>query len=139
MIPPGVFFHDPNFKFKDGQSGNKLFIVLTDGASGYYVVARTTSNPDRRSRGYGCHLDDAYPNFFIPLEAKCFNQDTWVCLDYLSDLRCQDFHSDLSLGHIRQLGKIGPLTLKDLLCCVEKSEDITLDQAALLAEILAGL
>jgi hypothetical protein len=41
----GTILHDPEFRFKDGEIGNKLFIVLNDGSAGFYVTVRTTTNP----------------------------------------------------------------------------------------------
>lgn len=86
-----MIFHDPQFFFKDGEVGNKLFIVLALSIAKDYVVARTTSNPDRKSWTYGCHNSDPYPNFFIPDKAKIFPENTWVCLDYLIELDELDF------------------------------------------------
>jgi len=72
---PGEIFHDPQFTFRDGPSGNKLFVLLAIADHSIFLVARTTSNPASKSRGYGCHNNDRFPNFFIPREAGLFRTD----------------------------------------------------------------
>jgi hypothetical protein len=77
MVTLGEVFHDANFVFQDGEQGNKLFIVLAI-ADNLMVVARTTSKSSGKSRSYGCHHDDRFPNFYIPLESGIFDKDAWV-------------------------------------------------------------
>jgi hypothetical protein len=43
-MTPGSVLFDESFKFKDGKTGNKLFIILNEGRDGTYFGVKTTSN-----------------------------------------------------------------------------------------------
>lgn len=135
MAALGAVFHDPDFVFQDGQHGNKLLIVLAVGE--ICTVARTTSKPSGKSRSYGCHVDDRYPNFFIPREATLFREDTWVCLDYLVDFNHIAFASKVTAGAMHKITELGLGLLLDLLECAIAADDISADQERRLRLALA--
>lgn len=135
MVDLGVVFHDADFVFQDGERGNKLFIVLA-AIDDCCTVARTTSKSSGKSRTYGCHNDDRFPNFFIPLEAKIFHEDTWVCLDYLVDFRQAEFEQKSSQGSMRKITELSLGLLVDLLECAISADDVTVKQEQLLRESL---
>jgi hypothetical protein len=59
-----VFF-DEDFQFHDGQTGEKLFLVLgTVGAAS--LVAKTTSKQHGRGLVFGCQPKDRFHNFYLP-------------------------------------------------------------------------
>lgn len=131
MVELGAVFHDPGFLFQDGERGNKLFIVLAVTGK-FCIVARTTSKPRGKSRSYGCHNNDRFPNFFIPLEATIFREDTWVCLDYLVDFRQAEFEQKTTQGNIRKITVLSLGLLLDLLECAIDADDVTVEQEKLL-------
>lgn len=124
MVELGAVFHDPAFVFQDGERGNKLFIALAIG-SDLCTVARTTSKPSGKSRTYGCHNNDRFPNFFIPLEATIFPDDTWVCLDYLVDFKLAEFEQKVKQDVIHKVNALSLGLLVDLLECAIDAEDVT--------------
>lgn len=134
----GIFF-DPGFRFPDGNRGEKLFIILGVSPSDDYVVARTTSNPTHKSWTYGCHSDEADPNFFIPSSARIFPKDTWVCLDYLSDFDVREFDRKVANGNIERKGNLPQAVLKDLMGCAASADDTTQAQVKVLRDTLAEL
>src|SRR3990172_7352321 len=69
-LVPGDVFHDPDFTFQDRQTGNKLFVLLGVSRGGVCVVARTTSNPSSKSRGYGCHNGRPLSELFHPARSR---------------------------------------------------------------------
>ena len=97
----GAVFYDPNFRFRDGEVSDKLFVILALSPAKDYVVARTTSSQDRKSWTYGCHNDDPYPNFFIPSAINIFPKDTWICLDYLAEFDQADFQKRVAANRVR--------------------------------------
>lgn len=131
MADVGAVFHDPDFVFQDGERGNKLFIVLA-AIDDICTIARTTSKPSGKSRFYGCHNDDRFPNFFIPREAMIFREDTWVCLDYLVDFKRVEFKQKSAQGNIRKIKVLSLGLLSDLLKCAIDSDDVTAEQERVL-------
>lgn len=134
----GEIFHDPQFTFRDGPSGNKLFVLLAI-ANPVFLVARTTSNPASKSRGYGCHNNDRFPNFFIPREAGLFREDTWINLDYLTEFEAGQFQQRLHSGPLHKLPHQVPVgLLRDLLQCAMEADGTTQAQVEMLRVTLAG-
>lgn len=66
----GDVFFDSQFAFHDGQTGEKLFVVLGYG-DGVYVVAKTTSKQHGRGTVFGCQ-DDRFYNFYLPKKFLLF-------------------------------------------------------------------
>lgn len=137
-LAPGEVLHDPSFTFRDGETGNKLLVVLVVTAE-VCLTARTTSQPQRKSRNYGCHHDDFQPNFYLPLEARIFPKDTWVCLDYLTELEPATLQARLAAGQIHHRAKLTSGVLRELLECARDAEDVTHAQAELIRKSLAAL
>lgn len=135
----GAVFFDPHFRFPDGVTKGKLFIVLGLAPSNDYIVARTTSNAQRKSWHYGCHNDEPDPNFFIPVGRGLFNLDTWVCLDYLVDLDVIDFKDKVRAGDIEKKGQLPPDMLKELLTCAAAADDTTHRQEQVIRDTVANL
>lgn len=127
----GEVLHDPSFVFRDGETGNKLLVVLAVDEA-ICLVARTTSQPLRKSRSYGCHHEDAQPNFYLPLEAGIFPKDTWLCLDYLTELQAAALQKSLDAGRIKRRSRLTPGVLREILNCAGEAEDTSQAQAAMI-------
>ncbi len=122
---PGAVLHDPQFRFKDGKTGNKLFVILNDGTAGFYVAVRTTSQAKGKSTSEGCHLKDWQQNFFVPTNKGCFNKDTWICLDDFYEFDVTELLKGHFSGRIKEVGKLSPALLQALIDCALQSDDIT--------------
>lgn len=129
-MTPGSILHDPQFVFKDGEVGNKLFIVLNDGSAGFYVTVRTTSNPRNKSHDPGCHLGDWQPNFFVPEAAACLRTDTWICLDDFYEFDADELLSGHFSGRIKKIGELPEPVIANLIACAVESDDISGAQIA---------
>lgn len=76
-----VIFH-PDYKFPDGASADKLFIVMNRADRGdILLLAKTTSQKKSRETREGC--DQRRVEFFIPLGRTSFPKNTWVILNKL--------------------------------------------------------
>lgn len=135
----GEILFDPNFVFPDGQTKGKLLIILARSLANDYIVARTTSNPQRKSFVYGCHNDEPDPNFSIPQTTGAFPKDTWVCLDYLLNLDDLKLEASVTCGRITQKGPLHVNILKDVMRCAAGAEDIDGRQATAINDALAKL
>lgn len=124
-------FFDEEFAFHDGETGEKLFVVLgtIDKVS---VVAKTTSQQHGRGTVFGCQPTDRFHNFFIPPKANYFNKCTWICLNEFYEL------DPLRMLKKRYDGKINPVcTLQDhILKLVQECAIISLDISKIQAEII---
>lgn len=140
-IQIGEFFFDPAFVFADGIVGEKLFIVLARSKADNFIVARTTSNPQRKSFQYGCHNDEPDPNFCIPKTASSpFNEHTWVNLDYLSEFDNHELTNRVErLRNIQRLGSIPTDTLKAIMDCAARADDTLRYQSDAIRNMLATL
>jgi len=78
-VNPGSVFFDEEFAFHDGESGEKLFLVLGTVAT-ISVVAKTTSRQNGRGTVFGCQPSDRFHNFFLPPRSCYFKKPTWICL-----------------------------------------------------------
>lgn len=128
----GYVYFDREFKFKDGNTGEKLFIVLCTSPlnDSKVVVVRTTSQ-ERGAKSYGCHLDDRWQNFYLPEEAKVFEEPTWIMLDYAIEYPA----SKLGTAAAKQIVKLGPVAFKDLLDCAAQATDIEQDIRTAISKI----
>jgi len=124
-MTPGAILHDPLFRFKDGETGNKLFVILNDGSSGFYVAVRTTSQARGKSSSEGCHLDDWQQNFFVPTATGCFKKNTWICLDDFYEFDATELLQGSFSGRIQHIGKLPSSMLPALISCALQSDDIT--------------
>jgi len=124
-MTPGAVLHDPQFRFKDGETGNKLFVILNDGSAGFYVAARTTSQAKGKNRSEGCHLDDWQQNFFTPKAKGCFKKATWICLDDFYEFNAIELLQGRFSGRISSVGELSSPIFQALIDCALHSDDIS--------------
>ncbi len=124
-MTPGAVLHDPQFRFRDGGTGNKLFVILNDGTAGFYIAVRTTSQAKDKSRSTGCHLKDWQQNFFIPKDDGCFKKDTWICLDDFYEFDATELLQGSFSGRIQHIGELPSSMLLALISCALQSDDIS--------------
>lgn len=120
----GYVYFDTNFKYQDGTSGRKLFVVLCTSPldDSKVVVVRATSK-ESGAKSYGCHLDDRWQNFYLPEDAKVFQRPTWIKLNYAIEYPV----SNLGTSVAKRKNKLGPIAFKDLLDCAAQATDIEQD------------
>lgn len=123
---PGSIVEDLDFEFHDGTSGKKILIILNDGTCGFYIVVKTTSQPDRRSTSSGCNLTDPYPNFFVPLKDKIFRKQTWICLNEFYEFTGTELLRRKFDGNVTYKGNLGKPVTKALIRCAARADDISL-------------
>lgn len=120
----GEVYFVPDCKFPDGQSSNKLLIILGLNPIGDYVVLRTTSQARLRRTTPGCQNGDREPGFFIPQgTSQVFPLDTWVCLDYSLTFEVPDFEK--CIGKVYEYrGQLEQHLICQLLRCSIGAEDL---------------
>lgn len=139
MTPGTILFHK-NFIFDDGDKADKRLVFLTDRIDDFfYVVAKTTSQANRKGKNSGCQHENVYPNFFIPQgTTRAFHVDTWVILTQLYELRhAAIIQPDPSC--IKIIGSMNDELTKNLLNCTLKLDDITPHQEMAIRRVLNKL
>src|SRR5580704_2793248 len=114
---PGTLVSDNEFRFRDGQVGKKILVVLNDGEDGYYITLKMTSNPAYKANDYGCHPQDRYPNFFCPRGSCCLREDTWIQIDDFFEFDRAEMLSRHFAGRMQRIGVLPDEVLVLLLEC----------------------
>jgi hypothetical protein len=126
---PGTILFDRNFRFHDGQTGEKIFVVLTDGRSGTYVTVKTTSQDSRYTFVYGCQVMHRFPHFYLPKGSSCLEKQTWLCLGEFYEFKAAELIARVTDDHIRRMGVLSGEITREVQGCVLNSDDISEAQA----------
>ena len=120
----GSVIFDDSFEFSDGQTGEKLLVLLNDGDCGSYHVVKTTSKGGLYKNTYGCNLDHRYSSFFLPLNSSILEKNTWIQLDEVFEFNARQFRENISSLKLKQIGTLEVSITQDLLSCISRSDDI---------------
>lgn len=131
---PGSVFFDEDFAFHDGETGEKLFIVLGT-MNGKSVVAKTTSQQHGRGTVFGCQNDRFY-NFFLPPRSTHLRGSTWVCLEEFYEYDHRVALQKRFDGKIKPVCIILDTILRQIQNCAAISYDISTDQLRILQACL---
>ena len=121
---PGSVFFDEQFAFHDGETGEKLFVVLGTHES-TSVVAKTTSHQNGRGTVFGCQPADRFHNFYLPPKSCYFNKSTWVCLDEFYELNANSVLAKRFSGTIKPVCTIVDELMRQIQDCAILSRDIS--------------
>jgi hypothetical protein len=134
LIPGSIFF-DSDFHFHDGESGEKLFVVLGV-EQAISIVAKTTSQPHGRGIEFGCQSKDRFHNFYLPLNSCYLRKNTWVCLDEFYELNSAIMLQKRFKGVVNHICDLPPELTRDIQNCAIDSEDISLNQEGIISSSL---
>ncbi|MCJ2088801.1 hypothetical protein MKK88_22865 [Methylobacterium sp. E-005] len=123
-MTPGSVFFDRLFKFKDEETGRKLFVALGS-VDGVYVVAKTTSQQHGRGRVFGCQPTDRFHNFYLPPSSCGLDGETWVCLDEFYEFDAATVLRKKFGGVIDAICDLPAAIMKDLQACALGSDDLS--------------
>ena len=120
-----IYLHE-EFKFLDGATGKKLFLVVnTPSKNENYLVCKTTSKqkPPYRVKKQGCSAPEK--NYFMFFSGDdWFKKDTWIQFDELYEFSILGLLQDKFGGSARYQADLKPINIKAVLNCILKSEDI---------------
>jgi len=135
-MTPGTFLFDRKFQFKDGEKGEKIFVILNNGDSGTYIAAKTTSKGDRYGIQYGCQVLERFANFYF-VQGSCFlHKNTWVQLDAFFEFKSEKLMQKVIIGDINQIGILQCTQASELLMCASHSEDLSLAQEKIILQTI---
>ena len=118
--------HD-EFKFLDGATGKKLFLVINIPAKNEnYLVCKTTSKekPPYRIRKQGCFAPKEN-HFMFFAKDDWFEKDTWIQFDVLYEFSPLKLLQDKFGGKAKYQADLKPVNTIAVLNCILKSEDIS--------------
>lgn len=132
----GSVFFDEEFVFHDGETGEKLFVVLgtVDSTS---VLVKTTSRQNGRGTVFGCQPNDRFHNFFLPPRSCYLRGVTWVCLNEFYEIHTRAALQKKFAGKIKAICDLAPELIRGIQDCALASEDISPAQAAIVTACLA--
>lgn len=125
MARGAVYYHS-QFKFHDGQTGQKIFIVLNDPKQNEpYLFVKTTSNLRNKKYITECNPDKG--EFFFPANLiPIFKKDTVVQLLEIYEATSQEFlNAHLHDNTLVSLGQLSTHYINLIVNCLKKlKEDI---------------
>lgn len=121
-MTPGSIFFDKNFHFHDGETGEKLFVVL-GWDSGVAIVAKTTSRQHSKGITFGCQAD-RFHNFYLPQNSCYLKKCTWVCLDEFYELNANEVLSKRFSGIINPICNLAEDLIRKIQECALESLDL---------------
>lgn len=138
-MKPGTLLCDDQFKFSDGSERKKILVVLNDGAVGYYIIIKTTSNQKFKGVKFGCQSRDRYPNFFLPQASSCLHKDSWLMLNEFFSFELGEFCEKILSKKIVQIGVLRDDIFPLLLDCAIHCDDITLVHRRALEDLVKSI
>jgi len=134
MIAGSLFF-DEEFAFHDGETGEKLFIVLGT-VNSISVIAKTTSKQHGRGTVFGCQPKDRFHNFYLPPGSCYLKMSTWVCLNEFYEINATTALQKRFTGKIKHVCNIVDELIKGIQNCAILSADVTEFQSSIIKACL---
>lgn len=120
----GTVLYDKAFQFSNGQTIDKLLVVLCEFGNNHLLLT-TTSQVGPRKTKPGCQVADKPPTFFLPKGSCWFSKDTWVELHEVNELDANIHDYKKQDGTTIEHKDALPVELmKEIFDCVLKSEFI---------------
>lgn len=130
-VSHGCIFHWQEYKFSDGQTANKYFIILAAKNGFNFLAAIATSKPRGRKFEAGCHSKEGY--YHIPGGGKdWFPRDTWVLLSDVVELTPSEFLKRAMEKQITLSGNLRADIANAIRNCFKSSPDASAHHISLL-------
>lgn len=121
----GTVFHHTNFKFKDGEMGSKLIVILNQrSGADPFLCCKTTSKIKFGMDKEGCY----HTRNIHVIKKPPFNVMTWVQFDPVSvfEFSVEQLLNDcLQHKYIQVIGILDEPDINAIVNCFKKSEDIS--------------
>ncbi|HBE40305.1 MAG TPA: hypothetical protein DDW27_03730 [Bacteroidales bacterium] len=131
MNKGAILFHR-DFQFHNGQSGEKLIIVLnTPKDKEPYLCCKTTSKQKFNIDKEGCHSPKNV--YVINSTIDWFKVKTWVQFHELYEFEPQKFLQAHFKGVLEIKGELKESTVNAIRNCIRRSEDVSIYHLSLLS------
>lgn len=123
MNPGSVILHQ-NFRFSDGDSADKLLVVLGSAKNGHILVVKTTSQQKRRILKDGCHPNPVESVFVFNANLGGFKKTTWIILDPIV-LEVGILSKRIQDGIVRKLFSLNPIDIRAIINCLKRCDEVS--------------
>jgi len=120
----GTILYHSAFRFKDGETGRKLLIILNTPQNDVpYLCCKTTSQPKWGLEREGCYNNK---NIYVlnPIQ-NCFSLKTRVQFHELYEFDSRAFLQAHFNGDLEIVGNLPSQIINAIVNCIKKSEDIS--------------
>jgi hypothetical protein len=131
MLDCGEVLYDPKFRFRDGELGTKLCVVLSDHSIDedefLFVITTSQTKAFPEVTECGCALPEFACHLFAgdPKDRSKFDTQTFVQLDYFYSKSGDYFTTKMNSQGMESKFKLSKTQTKELLECALQSEDLT--------------
>jgi hypothetical protein len=120
----GTVLYDKAFQFPNGETIDKLLIVLCEFGTDHLVLT-TTGQQHTKQASPGCQIKDKPPTYFLPQGSCWFDRNTWVQLHVIYELDSTINNYKKSDGTVIEHKNALPLELmKGIIDCALQSKYI---------------
>jgi hypothetical protein len=132
-MQPGDIFYSPFFKFYDGNTSNKLFILLNNikNANAGYFVLTTSQRSAYRKNKPGCYSEEGY--YFFQKNIDWFDFETWILFRIYERTIAEILGESFRKNFVHK-ATIKKNNLKALIKCIKQSPDVMRRHKALLSD-----
>ena len=134
-MQPGDIFQSYHFKFNNGETSNKLIILITDPNQStvyYFVLTTTQNNRGLRRNTPGCYANELGGYYFFQKGTDWFRDDTWILFEVYKKKAEDILIESLSKNNLIDKGTMKKDNFRALIKCMKKSQDIERSVKALL-------
>jgi len=115
----GAIYHHPSLEFPNGETGNKLIILLnTPSKKEPYIFVKTTSQQKDKPLSPGCIKSSSL--YFIPAGIDFFSENTWVQLYERYVMMPDDVDNNKDM---KVIGSIDSKTVDKIINCLFDTQD----------------
>jgi hypothetical protein len=130
-IAPGCILHWEGFKFKDGETADKFFVIVGAKSGHNFLAIIATSKQKRRDNNPGGNPDSGY--YHIPGGRKdWFPLDTWLLFDEPVELSSAEFLQKVMGKELKAVGNLRPDIANAICNCMRKCDDVSEHHKSLL-------
>jgi hypothetical protein len=123
-IAPGCILHWEGFKFPDGQTANKFFVIVGAKPKHNYLAIIATSKQKWRDAKPGGNPEGGY--YHIPGGGKdWFPDNTWLLFEEPVELSSAEFLNAVWTKQITMKGNLRPDIANAICNCMRKCDDVS--------------
>ncbi len=133
----GAILYHTNFKFKNGETGKKLLVLLNN-PKGYepYLFVKTTSQPKNKPEQEGCNIREGL--FYIRANTNFFKEDTWIQLYEIYEFDAVSVIKDGIDKYLTVINQLSEQSFNEIRNCIKALSDVSAYHKKLIGTARSG-